>query len=129
MSDTTFRKPVEAVETAPTPEPQKDAPANSVVQVPELVATYMDDQGKPYVAKYFDVESIADEPQFKRDLSEIEGFVQDRVKKGKLDNSTKAASDYLKELERKAGLSRYESTNKRISTLLEYIDFVKKVES
>lgn len=129
MSDTTFRTAQEPTPTAPTPEPQKDAPANSVVQVPELVATYMEDQGKPYAAKYYDVESIADEPQFKRDLSEIEGFIQDRVKKGKLDNSTKAASEYLKELEKKAGLSRYESTNKRISTILEYIDFIRKVES
>ena len=131
MSDnnTTFRTAAEPVETAAPIKPEPDTPKVSDTHAPELVATYSSDMGKPYVAKYLEIEQFADEPEFKRDLSEIEGFIKERVEKKQLDNSTRAAEAYLKDLERKAGLSRYESTNKRITRLLAYIDFVRKVES
>lgn len=128
MSETTFRTPVEPTESVT---PKADT-TNSVVSAKtpnDLVATYSDEHGKPYVAKYMNVENIANEPEFKRDLGEIEGFIKDRVSKGKLENSTHATDKYLKELEKKAGLTGYENANKRISSLLAYIDFVRKVES
>jgi hypothetical protein len=128
MSDSTFRTPVAPVETV-VEKPNTD---NSVVsgETPnDLVATYADEHGKPYVAKYLNMDKFANEPEFKRDLGEIEGFIKDRVEKKQLDNSTRATDKYLKELEKKAGLTGYESTNKRISSLLAYIDFIRKVES
>jgi len=128
MSDTTFRTAVEPTESAT---PKADT-TNSVVSTKtpnDLVATYMDEHGKPYVAKYWNIENIANEPEYKRDLGEIEGFIKDRVSKGKLENSTNATDKYLKELEKKAGLTGYENANKRITNLLAYIDFIRKVES
>jgi hypothetical protein len=128
MSDTTFRAAVEPTESVT---PTVDT-TNSVVSAKtpnDLVATYSDEHGKPYVAKYWNIENIANEPEYKRDLGEVEGFIKDRVTKGKLDNSTHATDKYLKELEKKAGLTGYENTNKRISSLLAYIDFIRKIES
>jgi hypothetical protein len=85
---------------------------------------------KPYMADYFEISDVWDkEPTLARDLKEIEGYIRERVGNKKVDNSTKAANQYIKELERKAGLSRYESTPQRIQKVLAYIDFQKVVES
>lgn len=100
-----------------------------VTHAPELMATYEADMGKPYVAKYYGLEEVASEPEFTQDLKTIEAFVRSRVEKGELDNSTKAADKYLKDMEKKAGLTGYESANKKITTLLAYIEFKKVVES
>ena len=128
MSDSTFRTAVQPTESVT---PDADT-SNSVITTEsknDLVATYSDEHGKPYVAKWFGIENIANEPEFKRDLGEIEGFIKDRVAKGKLEHSTHATDKYLKELEKKAGLTGYENANKRISSLLAYVDFIRKIES
>jgi hypothetical protein len=125
MTDSVFR-------TAQEPEAEVSTPVNTdakiessvKVSVPDLLVSYEEDQGKPYTAKYFDVENMWNkEPTLKRDIKEIDGYLKELVAKGKLDNSTKAADLYIKELERKAGLSRYESSTNRISKILAYIDF------
>lgn len=96
----------------------------------DLFYTYEDDQKKPYAAEYFEVNDVWDkEPTLARDLKEIEGYVRSQVSDKKVDNSTKAAKEFLKELERKAGLSRYESHPQRIQKVLAYIDFKKVVDS
>jgi hypothetical protein len=128
MSDVTFRTAVEPTE-APKVEVNTDNSVISTKTPNDLVATYSDEHGKPYVAKYLNVDNIANEPEYKRDLGEIEGFIQDRVAKKQLDNSTHATDKYLKELEKKAGLTGYENANKRITSLLAYIDFIRKIES
>lgn len=127
MSETTFRAAVEPTESV-TPDADTSNSAISTESKNELVATYMDEKGKPYVAKYMNIENLANEPEYKRDLGELEGFIKDRVVKGKLENSTKATDKYLKELEKKAGLTGYENANKKISSLLAYINFVRVVE-
>lgn len=128
MSDTTFRAAIEPTESV-TPEADTKNSVVGTKSTNDLVATYESEHGKPYVAKYLNVDSIANEPEFKRDLGEIEGFIRSRVENKQLDNSTHATDKYLKELEKKAGLTGYETSNKRISSLLAYIDFIRKVES
>lgn len=127
MSETTFRTPSEPQSTAPSS--PKDTTGTTSTEAPELVATYMDDQGKPYVAKYLNVESVySEEPHLKNEVETIEKYIQDQVKNGKLDNSTKAADKFLKEMEKKAEISPFASANQRISKLLAYIDFRKVVD-
>lgn len=102
------------------------APVGTPVEThaPDLFATHEDDMGVPYTAEYFDVKNVWDkEESLKRDIREIEGYIREQVSKGKVDNSTKAANAFLKDLERKAGLTRYESSSNRINKLLAYIDF------
>ncbi len=99
-----------------------------VTHVDSLLATYQDDQGLPYTAKYLDLDGVWDKTDgLTNELKTIEGYLREEVSKGNLDNSTKAAEKYLKELEKKAGTNPYESTTKRISRLLAYIDFQKVV--
>lgn len=95
----------------------------------DLFATYEESQGKPYVADYFEIEGIWNkQPELKRELKEIEGYVREQVTKKKLANSTRAVEKFIKEMERKAGLSRYENVNQRITKILAYIDFRKVVD-
>lgn len=125
-----FRSASPAVDTAPaTPMPTGDPTGGSTTNETSLFATYEADQKKPYVANYFEVSDVWDkEPTLARDLKEIEGYVRSQVEGKKVDNTTKAAAQFLKELERKSGLTRYENTNQRINKLLAYVDFLKVVD-
>lgn len=126
----TFREPVK--QEAPA-QPVKDQPIADVgspveTKVPELLATYSDDQGKPYIAEYLGVDNIWDQDKtLENELNTIEGFLKDQIKKGKLDNSTKAGNKFLQALEKKAETNPYEGTNKRISKILAYIEFQRVV--
>lgn len=130
MSETTspFRTAQPAEPAKPADKPIVDASTGAETHIDDLIATYEDDQGKPYVAKYFDIEGVWDQqPELKRDLKEIEGYIRSQVSADKVENSTKAAKEFLKDMERKAGLTRYESTNQRITKVLAYIDFQRTV--
>ncbi len=128
MADaSTFRS---AAPVAPTATNAPGAEASLIADTSEasLFASYEADQKRPYAADYFEVPEMWDkEPTLSRDLKEIEGYIREQVEGKKLDNSTKAAKDYLKELERKAGLSRYEPAPQRIEKILAYIDFQRVV--
>jgi hypothetical protein len=94
-----------------------------------LFATYEDASGRPYAADYFEAPNVWNEDVgLARDLREIEGYVREQVRAGKVEDSTKAADQFLKEMERKAGLSRYEGVNQRITKILAYIDFRRTVD-
>lgn len=124
---------------AQEPTKQQEAPLSKPVEqvgtpiethAPDLLATYRDDMGKPYVAEYLGVNNVWDQDKnLQRDVEEIEGYLQEQVKSGSVDNSTKAGKEFLKNLERQAGLSRYESGAQRIQKLLAYIDFKRVVNS
>lgn len=129
MTNSVFR-------TSQTPEPTAEVKAEPVdidvstsskVSIPDLFVSYEEDQGKPYTADYFELEHTWKQPELRREIEEINGYIKEQVTKGNVDNSTKAVDKFLKELERKAGLTRYESTTNRISKILAYIDFQKVV--
>lgn len=121
--------PVTASEaTAPTP--ITEGGSGHDTHIDTLLATYADDQGKPYVANYLEIEDVwKRQPELKLEVETIEGYLRKLVSEGKLDNSTRAAAKYLKEMEKKAGSNPYDSANQRIAKLLAYIDFKKVVDS
>lgn len=95
-----------------------------------LFATYEDDQGHPFIADYLDIKTVWDkEASLSSEVKQIEGYIREEVSNGKIENSIKAAKKFIQELEKKAGVSQYESTNKKISRLLAYIDFRRKVDN
>jgi hypothetical protein len=122
--------PVAATPTAEAGTQSVDPSAVHDDHEASLFATYELDQKRPFMADYFEVATIWDEePSLARDLQEIEGYVREQVTNKKVDNSIKAAKEFIKELERKAGLTRYESAPQRIVKILAYIDFKKVVDS
>lgn len=110
-----------------TPAPVKpivDVGSPIETHIDSLLSTYQDDQGKPYVAQYLDLEGVWDsEPTLKNELNTVEGYLREQVKKGNLENTTKAAKKYLSDLEKKAQTNPYESTSNRLSKILAYIEF------
>lgn len=138
-----FRRAVQAdpapskVEPLPKAEPEEAKEGTPTTprtetkeSVDSLLVSYQTDQGRPFTATYFDVQNVWDkEPTLKRDLLEIEGYLRSQVESKKLANDTKAADNFIKELERKAGIVRYETPATRIEKLLAYIDFRKVVDS
>lgn len=130
MSDGSVFRTADAATPAPAETNAKAADPALVSDTSEksLFASYEDDQKHPYTADYFEIKEVWDkEPTMARDLKEIEGYIREQVEGKKVHNSTKAAKEFMKELERKAGLSRYESVNQRITKVLAYIDFQRVV--
>ena len=128
MTNSVFRTSNTEAPEAPAPKADGDtATVPDKVSVPNLFASYEEDQGKPYTAEYFELDHMWKQPELKRDITEINEYIKEQVSKGKVDNSTKAVDQFLKEMERKAGLTRYESTNNRITKILAYIDFQRVV--
>ncbi len=139
MSDVTFRQPAPVTKTAPelkptvtvdpTEKPGEDSSTTVVSDHKDtLLATYQQEIGKPYVATYFELPNMWDkDPSTKNDLNTIEGYLKSKQASGDLENSTKAAAKYLREMEKKAETNPYESTTNRINKLIAYIDFQRVV--
>ncbi len=130
MSDSVIRtkQVVEPIAEAPTPI-AVDERSPVETHVPELLATYAEDMGKPYTATYFELDSVWDsEPTLSNELRTIEGFMQSEIKKGNLENNVKAGEQYLREIEKKAETNPYESTTKRIQKILAYIEFRRVID-
>lgn len=125
MSD--FRTAVEPDKAADTPAPAEapaDTSASSVVKLPDLLATFQDESGKPYAAEYFDVKDMWNkEAGLKYELETIEGYLKKQVSEGKLANNTKAAADFMKSMEKEAKIQRFDSAVQRITKLVAFIEF------
>lgn len=131
MSDSVFRtaNTPASTDSAPAEKPTVDTRTAAETHVDTLLVTYQDDQGKPYVAQYFELDGVWDkDSSLKNELNTVEGFLRQEVTKGKLENNTKSAKRYLNELEKKAQTNQYESTTKRLSKLLAYIEFRKVID-
>lgn len=125
MSDAVFRTAAAPVTDSPGGETAAIDPAHvSDSHEASLFVTYEADQKRPFMADYFDVPQMWDKEEgMKRDMQEIEGYIREQVNGKKVDNSIKAAKEFIKSLEREAGLTRYEAVPQRISKILAYIDF------
>ena len=129
MSDSTFRTAVtEASPAEPTPISRGGDSVNT--QIPELLATYEEDQGKPYSADYYELSQVWDKTDnLSQELKGIDKYLRELVESGKLDNNTKTAKKFLADLEKKAGIEQFDNTNKRISRLTAYIQFRRTVDA
>lgn len=130
MSEVIRDAPVETTPAVEAPAAPVDTSGSSEIHLDGLLVTYQDDQGKPWAAKYLEIDDVwKDQPELKLEVETIEGFLRDQVSKNRLDNSIRAAEKYLKEIEKKSGSNPYDSTNQRITKILAYIDFLKVVHS
>ncbi len=96
----------------------------------DLLYTYEEEAKRPYAADYLDVKEVWDkEPVLQREVKTIEQFLRQLVVSKKIDNSTKAAKNYLEYMEKEAGIKPYESATRRIAGLLKYIEFREVVDN
>lgn len=130
MSESIFRSSAPAPAPVATPEaPTGGDPHVGTTTEDNLFYTYEGEHMRPFTADYFEVPTMWDQDTgLARDLREIEGYVREQVHNGKVENTTKAAREFIKELERKAEITRYESTPTRIQKLIGYLDFRRTVD-
>lgn len=122
-----FREKVEPkVVEQKTTEPVESETSGEQVVVDDLLATYEDAVGHPYIAEYLDLKSVwKEDKSLQTDLHTIEKHLKDKVSNDELANSTKAAKKYIRELEKKADIDPImDSENTRIRKLLAYIEFL-----
>lgn len=90
----------------------------------DLLATYQQETGKPFVVDHYEIAhwDSDDGGGFKNEATKIEGFLKELVEKKHLDNSTKAAKDFISRLEKEAGVKN-DSTARKMIKLAAYIDY------
>jgi hypothetical protein len=124
MADSVFRTRVE-----PDKEPEvhaKETSSGTVTHVEPPYTDYETEHGKPYSAEYFQLGDTWNDPNggFAPELSLIEEFVSDRIRKGELPNNVKAVKEAIKKMEKVTNLSEYDAPIKKIEILSAYIKFL-----
>lgn len=99
---TTLRtaQPDTPVESVPVEEKTPDAPTSTDVE-PSL-AVYESKSGKPYIAKFFDAETVWDklEPDTQSNAELINEYFQEQVTKNKVRSDKVAYRDYIRKFEK-----------------------------
>lgn len=96
----------------------------------ELVATYKEVVGKPFVAVHYDVANIWDDPDggFAEEINTIENYIKKMVTEKRLENSTDKAKVFLKEAEKAAGVDPKESTLVKIIKVAAFVKMKKEID-
>ena len=94
------------------------------------VALYEQLRGKPYTAKYYEVEKLWDNPDLdmKSDVKAIESYYISKVQKNEVADGKDNFKKFVKSLEKAIGLSDLAPNTVRISKLAKYIKFMKEAD-
>lgn len=130
MSDTTFRgsSAGEAKPTADSPSPTTpDVPNRGGTKKP--IALYMDMNGYPYSAEYFEIKDIWDNPKltYKDDLSHIDEYYKNKVESNKIKDGEDSFKELIKEAE-KATNTKNSPTSVKIAKIAEWMRFMNKMD-
>ena len=130
MPYTIFRE--KAVKAEPEVMPKGKEPTRGTeiqVEVPYL--DYEKEHNHPHSVDYFKLGDTWDDPAggFPEEISVIEEYLQDRIKKGEIANSTKAVKQELKKLERLNNTNKEERTVVKIGVLTAYIKFLMETDN
>lgn len=121
--------PATNVETTLNSNLSDDHSSGSNTSVGDLLYTYEDEVKRPYMADYLGVSDIWDkEPTLKGELQTLESHLRKMVTSKKIDNSIRAAKQYLEQMEKDAQIESFESPTRRIAKLLKYVEFRKVID-
>lgn len=132
MTDTVFREA-----TKPSPEPTKKDKTLSDTKIPssdvEIEAPYLDYETinkKPYLADHFELGDTWDDPAggFPKELSIIEGYIENEIKSGKIGNDISSAKEILKLAEKMTNTKKETRMTVKIPIIAEYMKFLMKVD-
>jgi len=113
----------------PAKEPVTEANNKTTVSETRVEVPYTDyekEHGKPFTAEHFQLGETWDDPNggFAPELSLIEEFVDDRIKKGELPNNVDSVKDAFKKMEKTIGLDKNERPLVKIEMLASYVKFL-----
>jgi hypothetical protein len=96
----------------------------------QLLYTYEDEHKHPFTADYYQLAEFWNEKDGQSaEAKKIETHLKELVTEQELENSTTAAREYLKELEKKAGVEKSERTLMKLTKVAAYIDFLQTIQT
>lgn len=101
-------------------------PHEDIVEPP--FTEYMNNKHRPFTADYFETPLMWDEEVMADDIQAVEEYLTTLVRKGELENTTKAAKAKLKKLEHMAGIDTLESKADRTIKLAEFVKYLLKLD-
>lgn len=128
--DTTFRASVKSEPTEQFAKPESPnisgAPLGDIVEVP--FTEYMNSKHRPFTADYFETPLMWDDEVMADDIQAVENYLKTLVRSGELENTTKAAKEKLKKLEKMAGIDKLESKADKTIKLAEFVKYLLKLD-
>lgn len=134
MDNATFRQASTPSESKTSEAQKPEQATNTQTSVSEDVPVpYLDfknTHNKPFTAEYFELGSLWDDMDggFKSELSIIESYMFNLIGDGKIENSTEAVTAKIKNIEKQAGIKKFDTTSNRISKVVAFTKFLRDVE-
>lgn len=132
MSETTFREASSGGESKPQAEtPEVKNPDRPEGGGPTPIALYSELEGKPYSAKFFEVEDIYKESEsLAEELDFIDRYYREKVQRGELEDGKKTYKNMIKEAEKATDTKNAGNNLKiaKISAFLKYMGNLKKID-
>jgi len=111
--------------------PKGSTPDTTPVVKPEVPYTdYEKENGKPYVVDHFKLGDTWQETMggFTKEITLIEEFLSDQIKKGDIPNNKEAVKDAIKKMEKLTGVDKNSRPVVKIEGLAAYVEFLMKVD-
>lgn len=91
---------------------------------------YKDVKGKPYVAEYYQLGKTWDDPNggFSEEISLIDTFFEDRIKKGELPNNVESVKEALRKMEKTVGVDKNERPLVKVEMISAYVKFLMEAD-
>lgn len=129
MTDVTFRAPAPvSTEQVATTKVAGDGSTTEKADIEVPFTEYMNANHRPFTADYFETPLMWDDAVMADDVQAVEEYLKGLVEKGELENSTKAAKEKLKNLEKMAGIDKLESKASKTIKLAEFIKYLVKLD-
>ena len=127
VSETVFRtiSPNAGKETVEAPNVARDAAKTATkVEVPYM--DYQQENARPYIVDHYQIGDRWQDPDggFEKEVTIIEEFISGLIKRGELENSTKAVADKIKSIEKISGVAKDGRAIIKIATVAAYMNFL-----
>lgn len=130
-NNVTFRspQPAEVVESVIDPKVKVDHDRYVKTEVESPFTEYRNEHKIPFTADYIGTPLTWDEQDMVGDVTAIEDYLTELVKKGELSNDNKSAKEKLIKLEKMAGIDKLESKAQRLIKLAEFVTYLRKLDT
>lgn len=131
-SPTPFRSTTDAqdvsLDTPALPKTDKNQPIQATEKADGLFIGYDIDNGVPFIVDYLGIkDTFKSDPTAYSEASDITEYLENLVRLGEIDNTTKAVSEKLKQLEKLSGIDPTERVSMKLTRLAEYAKFENKI--
>ena len=94
----------------------------------EPYSIFKEKSNKPFSAQYFDIDNLSESEVFKDELSTIDSYMLELVKRGVLSDDKEAVSKKIKSIEKMANIDILESTALRMKKLSAFMKYLREID-